>query len=59
MMLDRQQQIYGRYPLKAALDGGLASRENLKAAKGKEIKDVCFAKKRGLEMLEMCRSEYV
>jgi len=58
-MLDRQQQIYGQYPLKAALDGGFASKANLKIAKGKGIKDVCFAKKRGLDTLEMCRSEYV
>jgi IS5 family transposase len=28
-MLDRQQQIYGRYPLKVALDGGFASKDNL------------------------------
>ena len=58
-MLDRQEQIYGRYPLKVALDGGFASKENLASAKGKKIKDVCFAKKRGLEIEEMCRSEYV
>jgi IS5 family transposase len=58
-MLDRQQEIYGRYPLKAALDGGFASKDNLEAAKGKGIKDVCFAKKRGLEVEDMCRSEYV
>ena len=58
-MLDRQEQIYGRYPLKAALDGGFASKENLRVAKDKGIKDVCFAKKRGLDTLDMCRSEYV
>ena len=58
-MLDRQEQIYGRYPLKVALDGGFASKENLASAKGKKIKDVCFAKKRGLEIEEMCSSEYV
>jgi IS5 family transposase len=58
-MLDRQNDMYGRYPLKAALDGGFASKDNLKAAKGRKIKDVCFAKKRGLEVLDMCRSEWV
>lgn len=58
-MLDRQKQIYGRYPLKVALDGGFASKDNLAAAKQREIKDVCFAKKRGLEETAMCRSEYV
>jgi transposase, IS5 family len=58
-MLDRQQQIYGRYPLKVALDGGFASKDNLIKAKERKIKDVCFAKKRGLEKIDMCRSEYV
>ena len=58
-MLERQKEIYGRYPLKVALDGGFASRDNLKKAKGKGIKDVCFAKGRGLEPEDMCRSEWV
>jgi IS5 family transposase len=58
-MLDRQQQIYGRYPLKVALDGGFASKDNLAKAKERKIKDVCFAKKRGLEETDMCRSHYV
>ena len=58
-MLDRQQQIYGRYPLKVALDGGFASKDNLSKAKERKIKDVCFAKKRGLKETDMCRSEYV
>jgi len=58
-MLDRQHQIYGRYPLKVALDGGFASKDNLSKAKERKIKDVCFAKKRGLKETDMCRSEYV
>lgn len=58
-MLDRQKQIYGRYPLKVCFDGGFASKDNLKLAKERKIKDVCFAKKRGLEETDMCRSEYV
>ncbi len=58
-MLDRQEKIYGRCPLKVALDGGFASKANLKAAKDKGIKDVCFAKKRGLDPEKMCRSPYV
>ena len=58
-MLDRQEQIFGRYPLKVALDGGFASKGNLASAKGRKIKDVCFAKKRGLKETDMCRSEYV
>jgi len=52
-MLDRQNELYGRYPLQAALDGGFASKENLAIAKSKKIKDVCFAKKRGLKEKDM------
>jgi len=58
-MLDRQKHIYGRYPLKVSFDGGFASKNNLKLAKERKIKDVCFAKKRGLKETDMCRSEYV
>ena len=58
-MLDRQKEIYGRYPLKVSFDGGFASKDNLAKAKIRKIKDVCFAKKRGLEETQMCRSEYV
>jgi IS5 family transposase len=58
-MLDRQKELYGRYPLKAAMDGGFASKANLESAKVKGVKDVCFAKKRGLEVEDMCRSQWV
>ena len=58
-MLNRQNEIYGRYPLKVALDGGFASRDNLNTAKSMKIKDVCFAKKRGLKVEDMCRSQWV
>jgi IS5 family transposase len=58
-MLDRQKQLYGCYPLKACFDGGFASKANLKDAKSRRIKDVCFAKKRGLKETDMCRSQYV
>jgi IS5 family transposase len=58
-MLDRQKELYGQYPLKVALDGGFASKENLNKAKEKQLKDVCFAKKRGLEVEDMCRSQWV
>ena len=58
-MLERQKQLYGRYPLKVALDGGFASKDNLNQAKAMQIKDVCFAKKRGLKVEDMCRSQWV
>jgi IS5 family transposase len=55
-MIGRQKDIYGRYPLKVALDGGFASKQNLEKAKEKN-QNTCFARKRGLEVEEMCRSE--
>lgn len=58
-IFDRQNKLYGRYPLKASLDGGFASRDKLKSAKGKGVKEVCFAKGKGLKEDEMCRSSYV
>ncbi len=58
-MLERQVSIWGRPPLKAAMDGGFASKENVRLAKLLGVKDICFAKKRGIEVAEMCRSEYV
>jgi IS5 family transposase len=58
-MLDPQNDIYGRYPLKAAFDDGFASKTTLASAKGKGLKDVCFAQKRGLHQADMCRSDYV
>ncbi|BCL62225.1 hypothetical protein DGMP_29180 [Desulfomarina profundi] len=60
MMLDRQNVVYGSYPLKAAFDGGFSSQENLKKAMAKEgLKDVCFSKGRGLRVKDMCRSNWV
>ena len=58
-MFNRLNEIYGRYPNKAALDGGFASKKNLEKAKGNGIKDVCFAKGKGLEIEDMCNSQYV
>jgi IS5 family transposase len=58
-MLNRQREIYGKYPLKVAFDGSFASKDNLKTAKAMKIKDVCFSKKRGLQVEDMCRSQWV
>jgi hypothetical protein len=33
--------------------------KNDRYSEGREIKDVCFAKKRGLKETDMCRSEYI
>ena len=58
-MLQRQKEIYGRPSRQAALDGGFASKENLRAAKELGVADVCFAKKRGLKVPNMVKSTWV
>jgi IS5 family transposase len=58
-MLQRQKALYHRPPRQAALDGGFASKDNLKEAKTLGIQDVCFQKKRGLNVSEMTRSSWV
>lgn len=58
-LLTRQEAIYGRVPQKTAADGGFASRDNLHLAQGRGVKDVMFAKKRGLGVLAMVKSLWV
>ncbi len=57
--LVRQKEIYGRYPRWVAVDGGFTSKDNLAFAKDKGVKDVAFAKKRNLKVLDMVKSEWV
>jgi IS5 family transposase len=58
-MLKRQKALYHRPPRQAAMDGGFASKDNLKHARTLGIADVCFQKKRGLKVSEMTRSSWV
>ena len=58
-MLERQKEIYGRFPRQAAFDGGFASKPNLRDAKALGVQDVSFSKKRGLEVLDMVKSHRV
>lgn len=58
-MLTRHRQRYGRPPRQATLDGGFASKENLADAKALGVQDVCFAKRRGLAVLDMVKSSWV
>jgi len=58
-MLNRHEHLYDQVPRKVAMDGGFASKENLQKAKELNISDVCFAKKRGLQVSDMCRSQWV
>ena len=59
-MLDRLEAIYGSYPRQVAIDGGFASKENLRLAKEKPgVVDVAFAKKCGLAVEDMTTSRRV
>jgi len=59
ILIERQERVYGRPPRQVSADGGFASQENLRKAKGMGIKDVAFAKKKGLAVLEMVKSHWV
>jgi IS5 family transposase len=58
-LLERQIDLFHRPPRQVAADGGFASQDNLKIAKSKGVKDVMFAKKRGLRLLDMVKSLWV
>jgi len=58
-LLLRQQALYGRTPRQVSADGGFASKANLAFAKEHHVKDVVFAKKRGLSVLDMAKSSWV
>lgn len=57
--IDSVTSAVGRVPRQAALDGGFASIEGLALAKAKGVKDVCFSKRRGMEIAEMAKSTWV
>jgi transposase, IS5 family len=58
-LLDRQEALYQQVPRQVATDGGFASRDNLREAKGKGISDVSFSKRKGISVLEMVKSTWV
>lgn len=58
-LLRRQTQLFGQPPRQASFDGAFASTANLADAKALGVEDVCFAKRRGLAVLDMVRSEWV
>lgn len=58
-LIRRQEGLYGRVPRQVASDGGFASVDNLRWAKGQGIKDVMFSKRRGLSVLDMVKSHWV
>lgn len=58
-MLQRQKAIYGVMPRQVAFDGNYASEENLREAKEMGVKEVCFTRRRGMEIEEMASSTRV
>lgn len=50
----RLKEKHATAPGKVAMDGGFASKKNLKALQNAELKEVCFSKKRGMAEDEMC-----
>lgn len=59
LLLERQERLYDRPPRQVTADGGFASQENLREAKSRGVKDVAFAKRKGLSVLEMVKSSWV
>ena len=55
-MVDRHRALFGEVPEQMALDGGFASRANLKEMKERGVKDVAFSKRCGMKIEEMVRS---
>jgi IS5 family transposase len=58
-LVRRQKALFGSAPRQASFDGAFASQDNLAACKDLGVEDLCFAKKRGLAILDMVRSEWV
>lgn len=58
-LVRRQQALFGHAPRQASFDGAFASTANLADCKALGVADVCFAKKRGLAVLDMVKSQWV
>lgn len=58
-LVRRQERLFGQPPRQVSLDGAFASRENLATLQARGVKDVCFARKRGLAVRDMVRSAWV
>ncbi len=58
-LVRRHARRFGATPRQTSMDGAFASRDNLVELKRLGVADVCFAKKRGLAVCEMTRSQWV
>jgi IS5 family transposase len=59
VLIERQERLYDRPPRQVSADGGFASQKNLDEAKERGVKDVAFAKRKGLSVLDMVKSKWV
>ena len=58
-MIERQTELYSRPPRQLAADGGYASKDNLQKAKDMGVRDVVFAKRKGIPIEDMASSRRV
>jgi IS5 family transposase len=58
-LVRRQHRLFGATPRQVTYDGAFASIGNLAACKAIGVADVCFAKRRGIAVLDMVRSQWV
>ena len=58
-LVRRQHRLFGAAPRQVTCDGAFASLGNLAACKAIGVADVCFAKRRGIAVLDMVRSQWV
>jgi IS5 family transposase len=59
VLMENQERLYGRPPRQVSADGGFASQKNLDEGKRRGIKDIAFAKRKGLSVLDMVKSKWV
>jgi IS5 family transposase len=57
--IQRHVAVFGQAPEQACFDGGFASRDNVRCAKGLGVKDIAFHRKSGLSVSEMTRSAWI
>jgi transposase, IS5 family len=57
--LNKASEAIGRVPLQTSTDGGFSSQENVKQAKEKGVRDVCFSKPIGMKISDMVKSAWV
>ena len=58
-MVERHIVRFGREPRQVVFDGGFAAKANLADIKALDVTDVVFSKRRGMEVSDMARSDWV